>query len=229
MLQPYLPKDGVLIDIGASAGHFLNAAKPHVGECIAVEPNLANAQFIRDELGFRAYTTPIEQTDLPKGSADLITCFQTMEHIPDPRQFLLNVAEYLAPGGRLYVEVPNVDDALLSVHRVSEYADFWYREPHIYNFSPATLTELTRQAGLEGEILPVQRYGLMNHMSWVLRREPQPSAEVAMGAPRLVPEPQGEVDDEVNAFFADADRAYRDLLCRTMTSESIGFIGQRAG
>ncbi|MCU1356862.1 MAG: methyltransferase [Acidimicrobiales bacterium] len=228
LLKSYLPTDGRMLDIGASAGHFLAACAPHVAERVAVELNLDNAQFIRDTQGIDAYTTPVEETDLPKEHFDLITCFQTMEHIPDPRNFLQQVREYLKPDGWLYVEVPNLDDALLSVHGVGEYADFWYREPHLYNFSPATLTQLMDQAGFTGEILPVQRYGLLNHMNWLLARQPQPSAGVAMGEPALVPTAKSDADTELNAWFSRVDQEYRELLRKHVVSESIGFIGKKS-
>ena len=83
------------------------------------------------------------------------------------------------------------------------------------------------QSGFAGEILPVQRYGLLNHMSWLLTRAPQASASVSMGDFELVPDGKNPVDEELNAWFTKVDGEYRELLKSHVVSESIGFLGQK--
>ena len=68
--------------------------------------------------------------------------FQVLEHVDDPIAFLAQVRRYLRPGGRLIVEVPNVDDWLLSVFSVPGYEDFDYRAPHVFYYSTRTLREV---------------------------------------------------------------------------------------
>lgn len=227
-VRRYLPESGGrLLDVGCSAGHFLHAMREHVAEAVGIELNEANAEFARERLGFAVHTCPAEETDLTKGSFDLITVFHTLEHMPDPRRFLRTIQEYLTPAGTLFVEVPNVDDALLTVYDVPEFADFWYREPHLFNFSPATLHELMLSAGLDGEADGVQRYGLLNHAHWMIARRPQPSAASAMAA---VPIPAGAGDErarQLRQWFLEIDAQYRELLCATGASESITFAGRR--
>lgn len=231
-LKPYIPdEDAVVLDVGCSAGYFLHAIRPFVSECVGIEYNHANARFVRESLGFRVYTTPIEETDLPERYFDLITVFHTLEHMPDPLAFLKTVRRYLKPSGSLYVEVPNVDDALLSVYKIESYADFWYREPHLFNFSPSTLRLLMAKAGFEGDILPVQRYGFLNHMYWILVGKPQPSAEVAMSTQPLVQNESvpASTRKRLNEWIKRVDAEYRTILKECGVSESIGFIAKQKG
>ncbi len=44
--------------------------------------------------------------DLPPGRFDNITCFETLEHVPDPYAFMASLVERLAPGGRFFLSVP---------------------------------------------------------------------------------------------------------------------------
>ena len=74
--------------------------------------------------------------------------------------------------GKLVVEVPNVDDALVSVYRVPAYVRFYYQKAHLYYFSRETLANTFALAGLEGSIEGVQRYDLSNHLRWMLTGEP---------------------------------------------------------
>jgi 2-polyprenyl-3-methyl-5-hydroxy-6-metoxy-1,4-benzoquinol methylase len=230
-LRPYLPgAAGRVLDVGCSAGHFLHAVREFVGQCVGIEFNLANVAFVREKLGFEAHAVPVEETSLAERSFDLITCFHALEHMPDPRAFLKTVRRYLKPGGRVYVEVPNVEDALLSVYRSEPYADFWYREPHLFNFSPATFRTLMEQAGYRGDLLPVQRYSFLNHLHWAQVGKPQGSAEVAMPTPILVSDERAPASarNRLNAWMARVDTEYRRILMETGVSESIGFVGQAA-
>jgi hypothetical protein len=149
--------------------------------------------------------------------------------MPDPLTFLKTVRRYLKPSGSLYVEVPNVDDALLSAYKVEAYADFWYREPHLFNFSPTTLKQLMAKAGFVGNILSVQRYGFFNHLHWLLVGKPQPSAKVAMSSLQLARDETvpAEAREQLNKWAEKIDAEYRQILKKHGLSESIGFIAQR--
>jgi len=231
-LKPYMPsKNAVILDVGCGPGHFLQAIASFVGKCVGIEFNHDNARFVRERLGFRVYTRPIEETDLPQEYFDLVTVFHTLEHLADPLSFLKTIRRYLKQSGALYVEVPSVDDALLSVYKIESYADFWYREPHLFNFSPSTLRLLMRRAGFEGETVPVQRYGFLNHVNWVLTGKPQPSAEIAMAVQLLVQESNksSSVSDRINEWIRNVDAEYRSILKENGVSESIGFIGRQQG
>lgn len=229
-LQSCLPDNGRVLEVGCSAGHFLHAIAPRVGEIVGIELNLDNCRFVSEELGFRTYSTPIEETDLEEDSFDTIFVFHTLEHMENPRGFLEVIRRYLKPDGKLYVEIPCLEDPLLSVYKLSSYADFWYREPHLFNFTAETLSLLTQQAGFLGEIVRVQRYSFLNHLSWKLTGKPQGSAEIAMRVPRLADPDQTnpEVAARLNAWFADVDASYRSLLQELGRTESIGFVGTRS-
>lgn len=105
-----------ILDMGCSAGHFLYALKNHVKECTGIEFNKEEAKFASEIPGLKIYTYPIEETDIPFEYFDLITVFQVLEHIDDPIKFLKTIHKYLKPEGSLVVEVPNIQDALISLY-----------------------------------------------------------------------------------------------------------------
>jgi SAM-dependent methyltransferase len=47
---------------------------------------------------------------LPSASVDLLTCFHVLEHIPDDRVAMQEIARVLSPGGTAYIQVPHRQD-----------------------------------------------------------------------------------------------------------------------
>jgi hypothetical protein len=88
---------------------------------------------------------------------DLITFWDVLEHLPDPRRELGIAAGLLAPGGTVAATFPNVEGMFPKLtHRLFAGRGLWeYPElpAHLYDFSPATAAALFRARGLE----PVSR------------------------------------------------------------------------
>jgi SAM-dependent methyltransferase len=163
---------------------------------------------------------------LPQGYFDIITAFQVLEHVGDPLDFLKGVHKLLKPGGIICIEVPNVQDALLSVYGVKQYANFWYREPHVFNYSPRTLAMILRKAGFAGKTKTIQSYNFLNHINWVLKGEPQQSMDIGTSKPVLV-SAHSAVADEINRWMEKVDREYKTILNKHGVGESILFIGKK--
>lgn len=228
-VKPHLTSNMCILEIGCSTGHFLDALTPYVKERIGLEYNLAHSEFIRKELGLECYTDPIQQTDIPRNSLDMVFMFHVLEHTENPTEFLHELLPFLTETGKIYIEVPNVDDALIYPYAVSEYAAFYYREPHLFYFSPSTLRKVTYTAGYEGEIEMVQRYSLANHLHWVTARSPMRDAKTGMSAPKLTGEGIGEELEftaDLDAWLEKADGEYRELLKKHGRAESMAYIGR---
>ncbi len=224
-LKPILKKNMRVLDIGASSGHFLAALKPYVKERVALEFNLSDAEFIRKKLGLKVYTTPIEETDLPKGYFDLITVIQTFEHIDDPLHFLESLTPYLKPNGKVYIEVPNVDEALLGTYHVEPYAAFSFKEVHVFYYSPKTFAAMLKKGGFVGEIKSIQRMNFLNHVHWLYTGKPQAGPHIHMAPARLVESEKTALDRKLNTWVKKADQEYRNLLNAHGAGESLAFVG----
>lgn len=217
-----------VLEIGCSAGQFLDAIKDQVAACVGNEFNEDEAAFVRTQLGIEVYGDPLEQTPLEPASFDLIAAFQVLEHVDAPLAFLASVRRYLRPGGTLCIEVPNLHDALLTVYRNDAYADFWFREPHVFYYTPETLRRVLARAGLTGTITTTQHYNVLNHLHWIGTGRPQANATIGMSSPVLVSaaEPHDEaVREDFNRWIEKVDAEYRALVTRHGRGESILFIG----
>lgn len=227
-LKHILKPDMKVLDIGSSTGHFLYTMREHVGEVIGIEFNKENVEFSNKKLGIKTYNKPIEETDIPEKSFGLITIFHVLEHMPDPLSFLNTVKRYLKSDGFVCVEVPNVEDALIALYKSKAYADFWYREPHIFNYSASTLTKMMDKVGFTGKVKTVQRYNFLNHLHWLMKKEPQKSVSIGMLPPELAKNGEGNpiAQKEINNWFEKVSNDYKELLEKHNLGDAILFIGQ---
>jgi len=103
----------------------------------------------------------------------LITAFHVVEHLQNPRGIISNLGKLLKPKGRLIVEVPSADDALLTLYDCDAFQRFTYWSQHLFLFNASTLTLLAEQAGLKViAVQHYQRYPLSNHIYWLSQGKP---------------------------------------------------------
>lgn len=220
-----------VLDVGCSTGQFLAALKGKIGLRVGIELSREDANFIKNNLDFKVYNEPIERLKLPEGPFDLITSLQVLEHVENPLEFLKKIGKHLKPNGLLYLELPNIDDAVLKYYQASGYANFYYREPHLSYFSKSTLNKLLDKAGFDGEIKTVQRYNFLNHVNWILTNAPQPTFMDGNRVPRLVSASGRDINPKVkkalNDFMAKADRDYKNILSKYGLGESLTFLGRK--
>ncbi|MCF7835519.1 MAG: class I SAM-dependent methyltransferase [Candidatus Marinimicrobia bacterium] len=221
--------DMSVLDVGCSVGYFLSALKDKIGERVGIELGSKEVSFVEKNLDFKVYSRPIEDLDIPEAPFDLITSFWVLEHVDNPIMFLQKIKENLSPYGYVFLKVPNVKDALLSVYNSVGYSDFYFRDPHLWYFSCETLGLLLRQVGFTGVLKTVQSYNFLNHMHWKLTGTPQNDFMSGNTKPALVDDESGglEISKELNRFIQKADREYRSILEKHNLGEDIIFIGQK--
>jgi hypothetical protein len=104
---------------------------------------------------------------------DLITMFHTIEHLPNPIETLISLRSRLNSSGKLVVETPNVDDALITLYGCKSFEDYTYWGCHLYLFDENTLKDIAEKAGFKSiQISQVQRYPLANHLHWLSKGKP---------------------------------------------------------
>jgi SAM-dependent methyltransferase len=96
-----------LCDVGCADGQFLELARSRGWKPFGVEMNPPAAARAR-ELGANVFEGIFEEIeDLPWGTFDLVTSWDSLEHTPDPRSFAERLVRLLAPGGILALTTLN--------------------------------------------------------------------------------------------------------------------------
>ena len=228
-ISPVLKPHHKILDIGCSTGHFLHSLKGKVKTRVGLELNKEHVSFINKNLDFKVYSEPLENLIMKEAPFDIITCLQVLEHVDEPINFLQAIAKNLKPGGYLYLELPNLDDVLLSGYQIKGYEDFYFREPHVSYFSVKTLKNLLDKAGFAGKIKTIQRYNILNHFNWILNGKPQENFAIGNGAPILINSNKAgkKIKKDLNNFIKITDLKYKKLLAKHNLGENLSFLGKK--
>lgn len=156
-----------VLDFGCGAAGFLRKAQALAAEVAGVELEGR----VRAHWGAAmALHSSLEEAGQ---DYDLITAFHVVEHLLDPRTMLRELTKRLSSRGRLVIEVPSSEDALLTLYDNDAFQRFTYWSQHLYLFNADTLRTLSRQVGLRVIVIEqFQRYPLSNHLHWLSRNRP---------------------------------------------------------
>jgi 2-polyprenyl-3-methyl-5-hydroxy-6-metoxy-1,4-benzoquinol methylase len=166
MVKAMLPNKR-LLDFGCGAAGFLQRAKNLAAEVTGIELETRVRNYWSGQINI------VPSVDCAGDDYDLITAFHVIEHLSDPRSMLNNLAGALNKNGRMIVEVPNSEDALLNLYDCEAFQRFTYWSQHLFLFNSSTLEMLARQAGLRVvAVQHYQRYPLSNHLYWLSQGKP---------------------------------------------------------
>ena len=142
-LAPELAPRAEVFEIGAGIGCTVKCFERHGHPAAGIEPNRGFQEFSRERL--RADVTGDYLFDLPpSGRHEAILLIHVIEHFRSPRGALEHIHRILKPGGRLYVECPNLAAPFAPRAKLFHFA-------HIHNFTPPTLRMMAGRCGFELE------------------------------------------------------------------------------
>lgn len=139
-LAPLLHRGASVLDVGASSGEFTYVMQRIGFDARGIEPNLGYADFARRTYDVRVESGALDKVVVAPGSLNMVTLNHVLEHLADPWEALERIGEWLAPGGLLFIEVPNLAG-------VRKQAVNTFHMAHIWNFTPETLGRLAWQQG----------------------------------------------------------------------------------
>lgn len=168
-VQEFLEPEDDCLEIGCASGYFLNIIRERVNSVAGIETHHLLRQYCKN-LGIPMYER-IEQ--IGDEVFDKIFLFFVLEHIGEPIQFLKQLKKILKPEGMVFIVVPNVHDALLTLYDIPDFRRFYFTPAHQFYYSRNTLGNLLDQVELNTfDILPIQRYDISNHMHWMMFGKP---------------------------------------------------------
>ena len=145
---------GRLLEVGCASGWLLKHATDRGWHSRGVELS-AEAVAHAHAIGVDVFHGDLLEAALPANSFDLVYMGDVLEHVPDCRQVLAEVARVLAPGGHLYLRGPITTNSFGRRLGLALYGLFGrtivLREPpyHLWEFMPRSMRHLAAVSGLE--------------------------------------------------------------------------------
>jgi len=158
-----------VLDVGCGDGEFLLACRDlGIRRLQGIEPSTAASSLAREGIGSCIRAGGYEEQSAVE-QFDLVTLFQTIEHIDDPLGFFAKTKELVRPHG--YVAVACHDYRAL-VNRIMKDKSPIFDIEHLQIFSPKSITRAMEKAGLE--VVSVKPYSNTYPFTYWMRLAPIP-------------------------------------------------------
>lgn len=158
-----------ILDIGCGAGVFLKIAyKNGWPECVGVDPNENYSKIYKEAAGVQYIQGTLEKLDDYDIGVhyDCISMWSVLEHMNDPKQVIRKLASILAPGGVIFILVPNLDSLATRLMRQLS-PTFAWKHPNF--FCKESLSFLMDEGGFKPvlmETVITEIDNIRNYMSF---------------------------------------------------------------
>jgi 2-polyprenyl-3-methyl-5-hydroxy-6-metoxy-1,4-benzoquinol methylase len=106
-IRHLLPPKARTLDFGAGAGEFVETMLDAGFDAHGFEPGKNYGSHAWERLGGRVKVAAWQDVQFPS-AFDLVTCLHVLEHLNTPVQAIEAMASWLAPGGKVFLVVPNM-------------------------------------------------------------------------------------------------------------------------
>jgi SAM-dependent methyltransferase len=172
-------RTGRWLDVGFGEGALLDIAEKRGWVCHGSELSAPPLEY-GDRRGWTVSSAPENDPRFTKGSFDVVTMIELLEHAHSPRLVLSQAASWLRPGGLLYLTTPNARSlnrwllgATWSVFRPPDHLTIW---------TARALGQVLRAEGFDGQRLRAEGF---NPCDIVSRLKPRSGPEPEMNRNRV--------------------------------------------
>jgi 2-polyprenyl-3-methyl-5-hydroxy-6-metoxy-1,4-benzoquinol methylase len=146
------PAGRTLLDIGAHIGVFVEVAKQAGWQATGIEPSHWSVEMARQS-GTELIEGTLASSNLPDNHFDVVTLWDVIEHLSDPKAELAHVLRVLKPGGWVVIHTMNIETPFA---RLMGNKWPWFMEMHLYYFSKRTLHCLLETTGFQWKFSQAQ-------------------------------------------------------------------------
>ena len=146
------PAGGRLLDVGAAAGFFLVAAREQGWKVEGIELSSWLSAWAKQKFDLTIHTEPLAAGQFPPGHFDVVTMFDVLEHVEDPRTTVRTVREALKDDGLFVLSYPDWGSIFA---RVLGRRWWFLLSVHLYYFTRKTIRRLLEENGFE--VIRMQR------------------------------------------------------------------------
>jgi 2-polyprenyl-3-methyl-5-hydroxy-6-metoxy-1,4-benzoquinol methylase len=150
LAKEYCDKPKVLVEVGSGYGIFCEEIKKSLffEEVFAIEPTPSLAESCRMKQ-IKVIEKPIEEVnneDFENKSIDVIVSYEVIEHLFDPKAFIVKCYDLLSPNGIMIITCPNFFGFdILTLQELSDSVD----TEHLNYFNTKSISSLMKDVGFD--------------------------------------------------------------------------------
>jgi 2-polyprenyl-3-methyl-5-hydroxy-6-metoxy-1,4-benzoquinol methylase len=197
-------KNKEVLEVGPGGGYFYNYLKNYIKDYEAIEIGSKQRSFLKDKYDLKVF----DSFSKVKKKYDVVILISVLEHVKNPISFLKKISSFLKKNGKIIIEVPNVNDPLVSLYNLDYYKEKYYRKVHLNYFNSSTIKSIVNKLGFK--ILQqktILTYSLTNHLNWFYKKKGNKNSYDATNI---------YFDKNINSklldIFVDMDKIYKKKL-----------------
>ncbi|MFW6027145.1 MAG: methyltransferase domain-containing protein, partial [Candidatus Woesearchaeota archaeon] len=145
-IEEYNELDDRLLDIGTGAGFFVGTAIDRGWKAEGLELAEGNCEYAKEQLGIELINKDFYDFKY-KEKYDVVTLFEVIEHLNDPKKALNRINEMVKDGGLVVVATP-IRDSLYGKKSKGKNV-FWTTVEHLIYFDKNVMLDYLKEAGFE--------------------------------------------------------------------------------
>jgi 2-polyprenyl-3-methyl-5-hydroxy-6-metoxy-1,4-benzoquinol methylase len=158
------PEGRALLDVGCYTGIFVEIAEKHGWQAWGLEPSRWAVEQAESR-DLHVIQGTMSTAELPTAYFDVVTQWDVIEHLTNPREALRQTAHLLKPGGLVVIHTINIESYFA---RVLGSRWPWLMEMHVYYFSPRTLGRMLETCGFS--VLSARPQGRHLRLGYLMNR-----------------------------------------------------------
>ena len=139
-------QNGKVLDIGCGPGDRLDIFRKKGFDAYGIEIS-SSARYAKEKLGLNVFEGNLDGANYPDNFFDIVTLYNVLEHVHNPRQLLQIIKRIIKNEGSLVIQVPNTDSWQLKIFKERWSAFDVPRD--LYYFNPDILSRILQREGFE--------------------------------------------------------------------------------
>jgi len=122
-----------LLDVGCGIGYFLHLAKTDGYDVQGADISKWAAKYAKEKYDINVIAGNFLETDFNDNYYDMVTLWQTIEHLPSPDLFLEKIYKIIKPGGYICIATPDSASWIAKIYK--KFWNCYMPDEHIWLFN----------------------------------------------------------------------------------------------
>lgn len=141
---------GRVLDVGCGLGFFLAAARRRGWETVGIEISPYASEYAFKEFELNILKTNLKEANFSKESFDLVTFWNVLGHVVDPKSLVIEANKILRKGGLILIQAPHRHRLLLKTaywaSKLTDAKGILHVQVQVFHFTPHLLSQLLKEA-----------------------------------------------------------------------------------